>query len=140
MANYIKPPLLDKTGKEIVAALTGEAVQPSASKINAPISDETGKAILNAIQQGGGGGGASPVIIEVTPTSDTEGTWSGATWEELIKAFNKNVAGARIANTDNIMWIQASFYVFEELAFIAYGYQMQIEIYQNGDVIVGSEQ
>lgn len=50
MASLINPPLLDKTGKEILAALTGEEVQPSASQINAPISDATGNAILEAIQ------------------------------------------------------------------------------------------
>ena len=73
-----------------MAELTGEAVQPSASRINAPISDATGKAILEAIKQGGGGGGASPVIV----TADLQNnTWSGATWAELQAAYQRNAAG-----------------------------------------------
>ena len=62
------------------------------------ISKEDGKTSVTIDGQSGGGG-VNPVIIEVTPTSDTQGTWSGATWEELMTAFNKNVAGVKIANT-----------------------------------------
>lgn len=94
MANYIKPPLLDKTGKEIVAALTGEAVQPSASKINAPISDETGKAILNAIQQSGGGSGGANVLMLYAINVGTDNVKAYKNpelteeYESFIEAFN----------------------------------------------------
>lgn len=95
MASLINPPLLDKTGKEIVAELTGEAVQPSASQINAPISDATGKAILEAIKQGGGGGGDGgdgPLVIH--ESIDDNYTGEGikyvldVTTEELLAAVN----------------------------------------------------
>lgn len=51
--NYIKPPMMDETGKAIVAALTGEEPEESTgpvSKIKAPMSEATAQAILAAIQ------------------------------------------------------------------------------------------
>lgn len=53
MASLIKPPMLDETGKAIVAAITGEEPAESAtpaSQIKAPMSDATAQALLEAIQ------------------------------------------------------------------------------------------
>lgn len=43
--------------------------------------------------QGGSSGGSSidPVVVNVILTSDREGTWSGATWEEIVNAYNHSV-------------------------------------------------
>lgn len=51
--NYINPPMLDETGKAIVAVLTGEEPEESTgpvSKIKAPMSEATAQALLAAIQ------------------------------------------------------------------------------------------
>ena len=45
---------------------------------------------------GGGSGGVEPVIVTITPTSQTGGTWTGAAWEGLLTAYNHNVAGFRV--------------------------------------------
>lgn len=51
MASLINPPLLDETGKAILAELTGEEeAESTGSLIRPPMSDATGKAILEAIQ------------------------------------------------------------------------------------------
>lgn len=50
----IRPILLDKTLKEILAQMTGEEVEKSPSPINSPALDETGKAILAAMINSGG--------------------------------------------------------------------------------------
>ena len=53
MASLIKPPMLDETGKAIVAAITGEEPAESAtpvSQIKAPMSEATAQALLEAIQ------------------------------------------------------------------------------------------
>lgn len=53
MPNYIKPPMLDETGKALVAVITGEEPEESTgpvSKINAPMSEATAQALLEAIQ------------------------------------------------------------------------------------------
>ena len=51
--NYINPPMMDETGKAIVAVLTGEEPEESSghvSLIKAPMSEDTAQAILAAIQ------------------------------------------------------------------------------------------
>lgn len=51
--NYINPPMMDETGKAIVAVITGEEPEESTgpvSKINAPMSEATAQALLEAIQ------------------------------------------------------------------------------------------
>ena len=51
--NYINPPMMDETGKAIVAAITGEEPSESAtpvSQIKAPMSEATAQALLEAIQ------------------------------------------------------------------------------------------
>lgn len=53
MASLINSPMLDETGKAIVAAITGEEPSESAtpvSKIKAPMSEATAQALLEAIQ------------------------------------------------------------------------------------------
>ena len=51
MASLINSPLLDETGKAILAELTGEEeTERTGSLIRPPMSDATGKAILAAIQ------------------------------------------------------------------------------------------
>lgn len=51
--NYINPPMMDETGKAIVAVLTGEEPEESSgpvSLIKAPMSDATAQALLAALQ------------------------------------------------------------------------------------------
>lgn len=51
--NYINPPMMDETGKAIVAALTGKEPEESSgpvSLIKAPMSEATAQALLEAIQ------------------------------------------------------------------------------------------
>lgn len=51
--NYINPPMMDETGKEIVAVLTGEEPEEGSrpvSLIKAPMSEATAQALLAAIQ------------------------------------------------------------------------------------------
>ena len=53
MASLINSPMLDETGKAIVAAITGEEPSESAtpvSQIKAPMSEATAQALLEAIQ------------------------------------------------------------------------------------------
>lgn len=53
MPNYINPPMLDETGKAIVAAITGEEPVESAtpvSQIKSPMSEATAQSLLAAIQ------------------------------------------------------------------------------------------
>ena len=53
MASLINSPMLDETGKAIVAAITGEEPTESAtpvSQIKAPMSEATAQALLEAIQ------------------------------------------------------------------------------------------
>ncbi len=45
-------------------------------------------------QPGGSGSGVEPVIVTLTQTSETDGTWSGATWEELVNAYYHGCAFA----------------------------------------------
>lgn len=53
------------------------------------ISKEDGKTevLIDGQPSGGSGGMVEPVIVTLTRTSETAGTWSGATWEELTNAF-----------------------------------------------------
>lgn len=63
------------------------------------INKEDGKTqVLIDGQPGGSGGGGDvePVVISLTPTSQTGGTWTGASWEGLLTAYNHNVAGFRV--------------------------------------------
>ena len=55
----------------------------------------------------GGSGSVNPVIVNVSLTSKTEGTWTGATWDDLLNAFNHNVAGFIIGDDQNCvqMWL-----------------------------------
>ena len=56
---------------------------------------------LNKIAESGGSGGSGgvePVIVTVNLTNQYGGTWTGATWEELMNAFNHNVAGIAMNN------------------------------------------
>lgn len=51
--NYINPPMMDETGKAIVAALTGKEPEESSgpvSLIKATMSEATAQALLEAIQ------------------------------------------------------------------------------------------
>ena len=51
--NYINPPMMDETGKAIVAVLTGEEPEESSghvSLIKAPMSEATAQSLLDAIQ------------------------------------------------------------------------------------------
>lgn len=53
MASLINSPMLDETGKAIVAAITGEEPSESVtpvSQIKAPMSEATAQALLEAIQ------------------------------------------------------------------------------------------
>lgn len=53
MKNFINPPMLDETGKAIVAAISGEEPEESTgpvSKIKAPMSEATAQALLAALQ------------------------------------------------------------------------------------------
>ena len=52
------------------------------------ISKEDGKTeVLIDGQSISGGGGTEPVIVTVNLISETEGTWSGATWNDLVEAY-----------------------------------------------------
>lgn len=80
MANMIRPILLDKTLKEILAQMTGEEAQKSASLINSPALDETGKAILAAIMNSGGllpPVGENDIGATLTVGSDGKPAWVG---------------------------------------------------------------
>lgn len=51
--NYINPPMMDETGKAIVAVLTGEEPEESSgpvSLIKAPMSEATAQALFAALQ------------------------------------------------------------------------------------------
>lgn len=64
--NYINPPMMDETGKAIVAAITGEEPEESTgpvSKIKAPMSEATAQALLAAIQN-------MPKLPAVDPETD----------------------------------------------------------------------
>ena len=41
-------------------------------------------------------GGGDPVIVDVTTLGNSTGTWSGATWEELVDAFYRGMAFLRL--------------------------------------------
>lgn len=64
--NYINPPMLDKTGKAIVNAITGEEPEESTgpvSKVNAPMSEATAQALLAALQN-------APKLPDFDPETD----------------------------------------------------------------------
>ena len=88
MANLIKPPLLDETGKAILAALQGEELaENTGSKIKAPMSDETGKAILEFLQNGGGGGsGGGGAFVIHFHYDAMSGFYSDEVHDEIIAA------------------------------------------------------
>lgn len=66
---------------------------------------------LNKIAESGGSGGGSgvePIIVTINITgssgSDYVGTWTGATWDELLNAFMHNVAGGVNPMTNSYFW------------------------------------
>ena len=61
------------------------------------IGKEDGKTevLIDGQPVSGGSGGVEPVIVTITPTSQTGGTLTGAAWEGLLTAYNHNVAGFR---------------------------------------------
>ena len=88
MASLIKPPLLDETGKAILAALQGEEpAEQSGSKIRAPMSDETGKAILEFLQNGGGGG-SEPFVVTFSGTTADDNAACDKTLAEIGEAIS----------------------------------------------------
>lgn len=88
MASLINSPLLDETGKAILAALQGEEpAEQSGSKIKAPMSDETGKAILEFLQNGGGGGGSAPLVVNAVDVPQEYWYQMDKTWKEIYDAF-----------------------------------------------------
>lgn len=79
-----------------IAGRSEEELEPK-TRLEAALDD-----IAENIGQGGSGSGSvQPVIVTINLTSETGGTWTGATWEELINAFNHNVAGITV-NADNV--------------------------------------
>lgn len=66
-------------------------------------------------QPGGSGGGAEPVIVTVTLTSETEGTWSGATWEELVNAYYHGCAFV-MYDVDSVTPINGSLIIQDDTA------------------------
>lgn len=86
MANLIKPPLLDETGKAILAALLGEEpAEQSGSQIRPPMSDETGKAILEAIKALSPQ--PAPLVVTFSGTTEDSNATCDKTWSEIQSAI-----------------------------------------------------
>lgn len=47
----------------------------------------------------GSSGDGDPVIVDITKISSQLGTWSGATWEELVEAWYRGMAFIRVAGS-----------------------------------------
>ena len=87
-----------------IAGRSEEELEPK-TRLEAALDD-----IAENIGQGGGGsGGVEPVIVTVTMTDEANGTWSGATWEKLMNAFNHNVAGftTNFDGVDQFFWLNS---------------------------------
>ena len=70
------------------------------------INKEDGKTSITVDGKPISSGSIEPVIVTANLISETEGTWSGATWEELTNAFMHNIAGIDIGDEDmqDIRW------------------------------------
>lgn len=107
MANLIKPPLLDETGKAILAALLGEEpAEQSGSQIRPPMSDETGKAILEAIKALSPQ--PAPLVVTFSGTSAGDDAACDKTWSQ-IQAAGKNVEMWYVTDAANLWKLNASF-------------------------------
>lgn len=64
------------------------------TSVNVKSKDEI---LLNEIAENGGGssGSGESVTVDITRIGDDTGTWSGATWEELVNAYYDGRAFAR---------------------------------------------
>ena len=129
MASLINSPLLDETGKAILAALQGEEpAEQSGSKIKAPMSDETGKAILEFLQNGGGGGGSEPLVVNIT-TEDTVETLD-KTWKEIKDAFDSGTIVLVRYNDDWSSWSG------QVISYKTDGHQYDVTFVRGQDVVL----
>ena len=126
MASLIKSPLLDETGKAILAALQGEEPEEqSGSKIKAPMSDETGKAILEFLQNGGGGGSGGGAFVVNVSEHPTLGISTDKTMKEIKDAAETQVILLRYESetAETSQSVPATLVIDGDICHLYYAYQ-----------------